>query len=164
VRELKNKIRFLQSRVSILSDGSVPYWQFNQMDNILLEKQLKWWMVLMINRSSVTFICNILYIYLHSYDIRLTAKFVTMKTKMFRENRYKSMLRRQGWLVSCLLVLKRTWIYNAINKCKFLSSNIILCSKTNVVAMPTHQIKYWPWTEESVFCSSIPPLLLPVRI
>ena len=31
-------------------------------------------MVLMINRSSVTFICNRLYIYLHSYEIRLTSK------------------------------------------------------------------------------------------
>jgi hypothetical protein len=45
------------------------------MDEILLEKQLKWWMVLMINRSSVTFICNRLYIYLHSYEIRLTSKY-----------------------------------------------------------------------------------------
>ena len=60
---------------------------------------------------------------------------VTMKAKMFRENRYKSMLRRQEWLFSCLLVLKGAWIYNAINKCKLLSSNIILWSKTNVVAM-----------------------------
>ena len=52
-----------------------PLWQFNQMDEILLEKQLKWWMMLMINRSSVTFICNRLYIYLHSYEIRLTSKY-----------------------------------------------------------------------------------------
>ena len=57
------------------------------------------------------------------------------KQKLFRENRYKSMLRRQEWLFSCLLVLKRTWIYNAINKCKFLSSNMILWSKTNFIAM-----------------------------
>ena len=30
---------------------------------------------------------------------------------------------------------KCVWIYNAINKCKFLSSNIILWSETNFVAM-----------------------------
>ena len=29
---------------------------------------------------------------------------------------------------------------------------------------PTYQIKYWPWTGESVFCSSIPSLQLPARI
>ena len=59
-----------------------PLWQFSQMDEILLEKQLKWWMVLMMNRSSVTFICNRLYIYLHSYDIRLTSKYYIW-TKQF---------------------------------------------------------------------------------
>jgi hypothetical protein len=42
---------------------------------------------------------------------------------MFRKNRCKSMFRRQEWLSSGLLLLKSTWIYNAINKCKFLSSN-----------------------------------------
>ena len=38
-------------------------------------------MVLMINRSSVKFICNRLYIYLHSYEIRLTSKYYIWTNK-----------------------------------------------------------------------------------